>query len=121
MELAQSRIDVRLPLLGRMILRVLAEITMRPCLQDFLRQFVTELVLEDRDLFFQLFNEIDHSAFIIRDYASNGSPFADWIVTICKSIGYLDALSEATLEGLAQNLFRQHIRPLIEVNGINCE
>ena len=53
-ELANTRLDELLPLLGHVILGVFAEVTERGGLLDLFRKFVNQLVFERVDLFLQL-------------------------------------------------------------------
>ena len=59
-ELGQSGIHESLTLLGSMKFRILPEIAVGPRLEDFLRQFVAQLVFQRRYFVLQLSLEIFH-------------------------------------------------------------
>ena len=53
MDLADARLEEALALLGRLVLRVLAQVAVLPRLQDLLGKVDLQLVVQDADLFFE--------------------------------------------------------------------
>jgi hypothetical protein len=57
---AQARVHVPLAFFGGMELGVFFQVSVSPRLQDFLGQFVAELIFERINLFLQLFLKVFH-------------------------------------------------------------
>jgi hypothetical protein len=58
--LPEARVDHPLPLLGGMVLRIFAQVAMRPGFGDFSRELNSQFVFEQCDLIFQLLYKILH-------------------------------------------------------------
>ena len=60
LQLADAGVEEALPVLARVIFRVLAQVPMSPCLEDFLWQLDQVFVLEHSDLILEFLLNVGH-------------------------------------------------------------